>query len=109
MHAARMPGTAVAQLSRIAVDPKNTSMAESHRPGLQDETPAPGGRGCWSEVGRPMPKVNRTLRTLGARPQPAASIYPPIAASVPATAPTFAVSTACLTTWQQNSSSSGSS
>jgi hypothetical protein len=71
----------------------------------------------WRPIGRrlplqstsQMPKVNRTLRTLGVRPQSAASIYPPIAASVPATAPTFAVSTACLTTWQQNSSSSGSS
>jgi hypothetical protein len=33
-----MPGTAVAQLSRIAVDPKNQSLAASHRPGLQGET-----------------------------------------------------------------------
>src|SRR5665213_381914 len=36
-------------------------MVASHRPGLQDETPAPRGRGCWSEVGRPMPNDDGVL------------------------------------------------
>jgi hypothetical protein len=39
-------------------------MTASRRPGLYDETPAPGGLGCWSEVGRPMPNPQRTCVVL---------------------------------------------